>query len=88
MNDPLFREQAGVWAARLLRETPVAGPAARVAWLFESAYGRLPTPEEGADCLASLDELRAFHAADNDGVETWTDLAHALLNANEFIYVP
>jgi hypothetical protein len=88
MNDPLFRQQAGVWATRLLRETPGAPPAARIAWLFESAYGRLPTPEEGSDCLASLDELRAFHPADNHGVEAWTDLAHALLNANEFIYVP
>jgi Protein of unknown function (DUF1553) len=89
MNDPFFRQQARVWAERLLRETPGAPPADRVAWMFESAYGRLPAATETADCLAALDELRAFHPGGTvDGVEAWSDLAHALLNANEFIYVP
>ncbi len=87
MNDPLVHQQAGVWAERLLRELPDAEPAARVAWLFETAYGRLPTPEETAACLGSLEELRSLHPPDAAERESWTDLCHALLNANEFIYL-
>lgn len=87
MNDPLFHEQARIWAARLLAEQPGAGSAARIAWLFETAYGRLPTPDETAACLESLAELRQFHPAGESSVEMWADLCHALLNANDFIYV-
>ncbi len=61
MNDPLFHEQARVWAERMLRELPSAGDAERVGWLFESAYGRLPSDSERAACLESLAELRTFH---------------------------
>jgi hypothetical protein len=87
MNDPLFQEQARVWAVRLLRERPSADLPARIAWLFESAYGRLPTAGERMACEESLAELRLLHGASGDAVEVWADLCHALLNANEFIYV-
>jgi hypothetical protein len=87
MNDPLFHEQARVWAQRLLNELPGASPAVRVAWLFESAYSRLPTPTESSECLGALAELQKLHPGDDGNVELWTDLCHALLNANEFIYV-
>ena len=86
MNDPLFHQQARVWAERLLREQPNADDARRVQWLFESAYGRLPTEKETSACQESLGELRQLH----DGkpvLEAWADLCHALLNANDFIYV-
>jgi hypothetical protein len=88
MNDPLFHQQARVCAERLLREMPNAGASARVQWLFESAYGRLPTETETSACLESLGELRELHdAADGRNIEAWSDLCHALLNANDFIYV-
>jgi hypothetical protein len=84
MNDPLFHQQARVWAERLRRELPNADAATRVQWLFESAYGRLPTKSETDACLESLAELRELHEGN---VEAWGDLCHALLNANDFIYV-
>ncbi|MBL9175902.1 MAG: DUF1553 domain-containing protein [Verrucomicrobiales bacterium] len=87
MNDPLFHEQARVWAQRMLRERPSAEAAERVAWLFESAYGRLPTAAESRDCLETLADLRQLHGAEATDAESWTDLCHALLNANDFIYV-
>jgi hypothetical protein len=56
--------------------------------LFHQAYNRPPTPSEAESCLATLAELKALHAANPPGPEIWTDLCHALLNANEFIYIP
>ncbi|MCU1294036.1 MAG: hypothetical protein JWP08_2886, partial [Bryobacterales bacterium] len=88
MNDPLFHQQARVWAERLLRAMPEAGSVARVQWLFETAYGRLPTDKESSECLESLSELRKLqNASDERSVDAWSDLCHALQNANEFIYV-
>ncbi len=88
MNDPLFHQQARVWAERLFRETPGADASTRVQWLFESAYGRLPAQKEINACLESLGELHQLHSATNEGsIEAWSDLCHALLNANDFIYV-
>ena len=86
MNDPLFHQQARVWAERLLREMSDADDARRVQWLFESAYGRLPTDGEINTCQVSLGELRQLHE-DKPGIEEWVDICHALLNANDFIYV-
>ncbi len=87
MNDALFHQQARVWAERVLREQPKADAASRVRSLFESAYGRLPTESETSACVESLGEFRALHPGGDQEVEAWTDLCHALLNANEFIYV-
>jgi hypothetical protein len=86
MNDPLFAEQARIWAERLLREVPAGDPSNRIRWLFETAYGRPPTEAETAACLESLAELRPLQASGDD-TALWTDLCHALLNANDFIYV-
>ncbi|MBI2929327.1 MAG: DUF1553 domain-containing protein [Verrucomicrobia bacterium] len=86
MNDPLFHQQARVWAERLLRETPDADASKRARWLFESAYGRFPTEKETSACLESLSELCELHnAAADQNVAAWSDLCHALLNANDFI---
>ncbi len=87
MNDALFHQQSRVWAERLLREQPKADTAARIRWLFESAYGRLPAESEVGACVESLGEFRALHPGGDQEVEAWTDLCHALLNANDFIYV-
>lgn len=87
MNDPLFHQQAAVWAERLLREIPAGDDRTKIQWLFESAYGRMPTEEELTSSLAALNELRQLQAGGGEAVQIWTELCHALLNANEFIYV-
>ena len=41
--------------------------------------------------MKNLAELKAFHASEPGGsseIGPWIDLCHALLNANEFIYLP
>ncbi|HUR44460.1 MAG TPA: DUF1553 domain-containing protein, partial [Candidatus Saccharimonadales bacterium] len=88
MNDPLFHQQARVWAERLMRETRDASDAARVNRLFESAYAREASAPETKACLESLAEFREFHIGSSaQAVESWSDLCHALLNANDFIYL-
>ncbi len=88
MNDPLVHEQAGVWAQRLLRETRDEDFTARIRWLFESAYGRLPANDEIAVCEASLKDIHQLQSGgENYSAQDWAELCHALLNANEFIYL-
>jgi hypothetical protein len=86
MNDPFVREQAGLWAARLLRELPGGTDAARVNWLFETAFARSATTEEQAFARDSLAELRTLHSGAAEHA-VWAEFGHALLNANEFIYL-
>ncbi|MFM8877998.1 MAG: DUF1553 domain-containing protein, partial [Verrucomicrobiota bacterium] len=91
MNDPFFHQQAELWARRLLREHPQADLPSRVRALFLQAYHRSPTPAELEACRATLAELKAFHASEPGGpseIGPWIDFCHALLNANEFIYLP
>jgi hypothetical protein len=91
MNDPFFHQQAEVWARRLLAEWPEADVPTRIRALFAQAYNRPPTPTELESCQATLSELKAFHAAKPASPSDpgpWTDLCHALLNANEFLYLP
>lgn len=89
MNDPLFHQQARVWVERLLRETKGADDVTRLRWLFETAYGRLPDQGEIKACRESLGELRELEGKSGpDEIGPWSELGHALLNANEFIYVP
>lgn len=87
MNDPFVREQAGVWAARLLKETPGATDEARVAWLFETAFTRPPAAGETRAALETLAELRALHAGAPPET-AWAEFCHALPSVTDFIYLP
>lgn len=86
MNDPFLHQQARFWAGRLLRTLPTANDEGRLNWMFETAYARPPSTEESVACLESLAELRSLHTSRAD-LDVWTDLGHALFNANEFIYL-
>ena len=86
MNDPFVREQAGAWALRLINDLPHADEAARVVWLFETAYCRQPSSDELWFCRETLDELQSQNAGEPESV-VWSEFCHALLNANDFIYL-
>ncbi|MGL5094613.1 MAG: DUF1553 domain-containing protein, partial [Planctomycetia bacterium] len=75
LNDPFVREQAQAWAART---KSAATPEARVARMFDEAFARPPT----------ADETRTGLQAADGGESGWEDLAVALINAKEFLYVP
>jgi len=87
MNDPLVHEEAGVWAARLLKELPDGAPEARIRWLFETAFARPPSTDEMDACRGTLAEFKALEPTGDTARESWTDLCHALFCANDFIYL-
>jgi len=91
MNDPFVTEQAQVWARRLLAETSLSTKA-RIAQLYREAFAREPTAEEKAVAIeflaAQAERHGADFATDPTNAAAWADLAHALFNTKEFIFVP
>jgi len=91
MNDPFVTEQATIWAQRLLAETSLSVEA-RIAQMYREAFAREPTPDEQAVAIEFLAAQAERHGADFTTDPTneaaWVDLAHALFNTKEFIFVP
>jgi len=90
LNDPFVIGQAEHWAERLARD---GSPAIedRVRRLFETALGRPPDSDElnrFANLARRVAELRQIPP---DAILTsrpvWQDVAHAVFNLKEFIYV-
>jgi hypothetical protein len=83
LNDRLVIAQARLFAARALKEAH-GEPEALIDRACRTAFGRAPDSEERV-------ALSAFLRKRTDGgttlEEAAADLCHALLNANEFIYV-
>ncbi len=75
LNDPLIVRQAGLFAERLRKEVGDE-PRRQVERAYQLALGRTPTP---AELQLSLRFLAKRPLA---------DFCHAVLNLNEFIYVP
>jgi hypothetical protein len=73
LNDPFVRRQAEDWGRRIAAE-PAPG---RIDRMFVAAFGRPPTESERRDCLA-------FVGGRGDA-SAWAELAHVLLNVNDFI---
>jgi cytochrome c553 len=89
LNDPLAHQQAEVWARRVLAQGGSARE--RITGMYLSAFGRPPSDDEVAACLAFLDQQatagggRPSPGADDPG--GWKDLAHTLFNVKEFIFL-
>jgi hypothetical protein len=85
MNDPLVHQQAHLWAKRVLASPGSARE--RIAGMYRSAFSRPPTVAELEACLEFLREQAGLHAGRQDDPAVWADLAHALFNVKEFIFV-
>ncbi len=91
LNDPFVLQQADVWAQRL-----VAGSndsiGARIDVLFQTALNRSPADSERQRFERTVVELAELHQVPSTNVLTsqpvWRDLAHAIFNLKEFIYIP
>ena len=79
MNDPFIHQQAGLWARRVLARPGSMDE--RLTEMYRSAFGRSPSGDERKAC-------REFLAGAPTSVEAWSDLAHALFNVKEFIFLP
>ena len=91
LNDPFVVEQARLWATRTLADTS-ASTDELVARMYRQAFARGPEREELEAARAFLAAQAARHggdlAADPRHAAAWADLAHALVNTKEFIFVP
>ena len=76
LNDPLVLQQAEVWGRRISSQP--ATDEERIVLMHREAFLRAPSNDECARALAFLH--------DNGG--KWNDLAHAMFNMKELIYLP
>lgn len=85
MNNPLFQQQAEVWAKKTLA-LPSLTSEQRIGTLSIEAFGRPVSASELADALAFLgDQDKAYGKPDDP--RSWTDLCHVLFNVKEFIFL-
>jgi hypothetical protein len=91
LNDPQVLDAARRWANSLLHDG-AKSPDERLNGMFRVAFGRSPRENETArflQLIQSTAELRKVPPAQTmTSVPIWQDVAHALFNVKEFIYVP
>jgi len=91
LNDPFVLQQAEIWATKLIAQ-PDTTAAERVDRMFRVAFGRSPTRAERdrfEKSVVQFGELHEVPAADVlKSLLVWKDMAHALFNVKEFIYIP
>jgi hypothetical protein len=90
MNDPFVVQQAELWAKRVLAE-PNRTSEQRIAAMYETAYARPATEEETIAAMAFLQAQAKEYALPTEAaasdLRVWSDLAHVLVNAKEFIFL-
>ncbi len=83
LNNEFVNEQARLWADRSLRAE--AAPDERIRNMYLTAFGRPPADSETGDILAFISDRERAHGGDHR--RAWADLAHALFNTAEFLFV-
>ena len=90
LNDPFVLEQAALWADRVIAQKAPSAEA-RVDAMFRTALGRLPDDAERARFVSLASETASLRHVDAgkllDSREVWKDVAHAMFNLKEFVYV-
>jgi hypothetical protein len=85
LNNPFVLSQVDLWAKRAM-SLPEATTEARLRAMYESAFGRLPTPAEMKIAIEFL-ESQEKENGPKGRQKAWVDLAHVLFNAKEFIFL-
>lgn len=91
LNDPFVFQQAEVWASALVK-SPGDSIDSRIKSMFQSALGRSPDDAElerfrqAVQQFAELEQTPAAEILASRSV--WKDVAHALFNLQEFIFIP
>ena len=90
LNDPFVLGQAGFWAERLIAEQAPTVES-RIDSMFRAALGRSPNDAERARFTGLAKELASLRKAPPDKLisnrDVWKDMAHAIFNLKEFIYL-
>ncbi|WDQ19172.1 PSD1 and planctomycete cytochrome C domain-containing protein [Rhodopirellula sp. P2] len=103
LNDPFVREQARLFAERAMREVPRQPQAAlaesprlsgattvdrRIDWMIWNALGRPAKPSELQSIRQYLTAWGQASGATLEDVSLWANVAHAIVNTKEFVFVP
>lgn len=90
LNDPFVEGQAEHWAKQLVAASHES-VAARLTHMFRAAFAREPTAAELQRWTKAVTDLATLHGADDSQVLShaalWQDIAHAIFNTKEFVYV-
>jgi hypothetical protein len=84
-NNPFVHDQAAFWAKRLSADGKPAEE--RIDGMFRAAFGRPASPEEVAGARQLLKDVAAMKGLDGNDAEVWKELAHAIFQAKEFIFI-
>ncbi len=90
MNDPFVVEQARQWSSQVLANEGLSSEQ-RITRMYLTAFARPPSEAEVAAAAAFLESqgaargVGAVERANDLGV--WSDFAHVLMNAKEFVYI-
>ena len=90
LNDPLVVELADDWSKQAAKNTAGTGfnaASKRIEWMYLSAFGRYPTKQETATSIAFLSPKTSDNKAYDFDETCWSELAHALVNTKEFIFL-
>ena len=90
LNDPLVVELADDWskqAAKKITGTDFDATSKRIEWMYLSAFGRYPTEQETTTSIAFLSSKTSDNKAYDFDDTCWSELAHALVNTKEFIFL-
>lgn len=83
MNGDFVSAQAAVWAERELNDGQPANDSARLIRMIDTAFLRHPSPRETAATMAFVESnLQTLSP-----MQVWTQVAQAIFNAKEFIFV-
>ena len=79
LNDPMVRQLSRRFADRAMRQTSTTE--GRIDWMYQTALSRDPRPAE-RDALVGY-----VHAAGSSDPAVWREVAHAVVNLKEFLFV-
>ena len=95
LNDPFVAQQAEVWAERLIGESH-GSREERLTEMFREAFGRELAAGEVVRWRKAVDDIAGLYqdvpgkqpaANVMESLPVWKDVAHAMFNAKEFLYV-
>ncbi len=92
MNDPFVVAQTKAWAQRALSVVPptddqAASVGQRIEWMYLTAFGRPADEHEQQIAANFLQQQAEARNLSIDDASLWADLAHALVNTKEFIFL-
>jgi hypothetical protein len=86
MNDPFVAKQANLWAKRVLAEKGLS-MVDRIHRMYSEAFARPASPQDVAVVASWILGSMTEEGMKEDDERIWTDVAHAMMNAKEFIFV-